>query len=323
MSAFDPAFGGAGLGDAAQQRTLATILRLLGAADLSLARLFEGHVNAIMLVSRYGSEIQIANLSKSVKGGALAGVWGADGAIGLSRARHGDASVLRGGKIFASGAGFVRRPLVTVATDGGHIMYLLRLDGQEQVDVASWPALGMRASASKAIDLTGITVGVNEEVGSPGDFMRQPFFSAGAWRFCAAQLGAAERLATLFQEQLKAKGRASDPYQLERVAGCAVACTTARFWIEEAALRFGSESLDPSAVVAFANLTRCASERAALDVLELVQRGAGLSAFLRGQPIERISRDLATYLRQPVPDLAMSDAARAILSGHLSIGDIE
>lgn len=62
------------------------------------------------------------------------------------------------------------------------------------------------------------------------------------------------------------------------------------------------------------------TERAALDVMERVQRGLGLSAFIRPHPAERICRDLATYLRQPVPDLAMSDAARAVLDGHLSIG---
>ena len=68
------------------------------------------------------------------------------------------------------------------------------------------------------------------------------------------------------------------------------------------------------AIVAFVNLTRGVTERAALDVLELVHRGVGLNGFLHPHPVERISRDLATYLRQPVPDLAMADAARAILA---------
>jgi hypothetical protein len=62
------------------------------------------------------------------------------------------------------------------------------------------------------------------------------------------------------------------------------------------------------------------TERAALDVMECVQRGTGLSGLMRPNPIERICRDLATYLRQPVPDMAMSDAARAVLAGELCIG---
>jgi hypothetical protein len=39
-----------------------------------------------------------------------------------------------------------------------------------------------------------------------------------------------------------------------------------------------------------------------LDVLEIVQRSVGLSAFSRASEMERIARDLATYLRQPAPD---------------------
>ena len=50
-------------------------------------------------------------------------------------------------------------------------------------------------------------------------------------------------------------------------------------------------------------------ERAALDVIALVERGIGLSAFTRPEPIERVVRDLSTYLRQPFPDAALDDAA--------------
>ncbi len=63
------------------------------------------------------------------------------------------------------------------------------------------------------------------------------------------------------------------------------------------------------------------TERCALDVMEIVQRGVGLASFMRPHPIERISRDLATYLRQPVPDLAMSDGAREFLASKLPVGD--
>jgi hypothetical protein len=57
------------------------------------------------------------------------------------------------------------------------------------------------------------------------------------------------------------------------------------------------------------NLARLAVERAGLDLMELVHRSVGLPGFMRPNPIERISRDLATYLRQPGPDRALTDAA--------------
>ncbi len=311
-AAFSPVHGGAGHGDPLDQQTLCKVLRLIGAADLSVARLVEGHFNAIMLVCRYGTEQQIQSLAESVEDGALSGVWGAEDSEGLRRHCLGEVWTLEGRKVLASGAGFVTRPLVPVTTDAEHVLYLLDLELGERADTTSWIPTGMRATASGTIDLTGISVGKKEQIGVTGDFMRQPFFSAGAWRFCAAQLGAMERLTALYGDQLRARGRGGDPYQLERLAQCAAACGTALFWVEEAARCFGDDSLAPSAVVAFSNLTRMVTERAGLDVMERVQRGIGLMSFMQPNPIERICRDLATYLRQPVPDLAMSDAGSGI-----------
>jgi hypothetical protein len=105
------------------------------------------------------------------------------------------------------------------------------------------------------------------------------------------------------------------------LAQCVAAVKTARSWVEEAARRLSGEEAESSNVVAYANLTRMVTERCALDAMEAVQRGMGLISFIRPNPIERISRDLATYLRQPVPDLAMSDGGRAFLNSTLSVGE--
>ena len=320
MAPFGERHGGVGLAEPEHQGHLCSTLRILGGADLSLARLFEGHVNAISLVARYGTPGQSEKLAQDVQRGELAGVWGAEDAAGLKRLRRADVWRLEGRKILASGAGFVRRPLITISSENGPVMYLLDLRGDENADVGGWRALGMRATATGTVDFTGMAVTAEDRVGLPGDFLRQPFFSGGAWRFCAAQAGAIERLTELYRDQLVTRGRGGDPYQLERLAQCVAASGTALFWVEEAARRLADESLKPEGVVAFTNLTRMVTERAALDVMERIQRGIGLAAFIRPHPAERICRDLATYLRQPVPDLAMSDAARAVLAGHLSVG---
>jgi alkylation response protein AidB-like acyl-CoA dehydrogenase len=322
MSPFGEAYGGAGLSEGIRQPELCAILRVLGSADLSIARLFEGHVNAIALVCRYGNSRQIEELAESAARDNLAAVWGADDAAGLKIDRTSGQPRLKGHKILASGAGIVTRPLVTAADEQGQVLCLLRLSGSEPVDISGWQALGMRSTATGAIELSGIAITEQERIGSPGDFMRQPFFSGGAWRFCAAHLGAVERLVDLYREHLISRGRGADPYQLERLAQSIASAKTARFWVEEAARRFAGDSSDLASVVAFVNLTRMVTERAALDVMETVQRGTGLTAFIRPNPIERISRDLATYLRQPVPDLAMADAAREMLTSSVSVGDL-
>jgi alkylation response protein AidB-like acyl-CoA dehydrogenase len=201
------------------------------------------------------------------------------------------------------------------------VLCLLNISRDMPADLTGWQAQGMRSTATGSIALSGLQIGSQHLVGSPGDFMRQPQFSGGAWRFCAAHLGAMERLVDLFREHLVTRNRGQDPYQLQRLAQSAAATKTARFWIEEAARRLSTNTNEPMAVVAFANFTRMVTERCALDVIETVQRGVGLTSFIRPHPIERICRDLSTYLRQPVPDLAMSDAARALLTSPLSVGE--
>jgi alkylation response protein AidB-like acyl-CoA dehydrogenase len=320
MSPFPKEYGGAGLSDPNRHHELCSLLRLIGAADLSVARIFEGHVNAVSLVVKYGDRSQIRTLSDRVAKGGLSAVWGADDAQGLHVVNE-EQVVLQGRKILASGAGFVTDPIVTAKAEDGQVMCLLHLTMDEKIDLSAWTAQGMRSTATGAIELSGKTLSSANMIGVAGDFMRQPYFSAGAWRFCAAHVGAIERLVDLFRDHLVARGRGEDPYQLQRLAQCIAAAKTARQWVEETALRLSLSEADPGNVVAFANLTRMVTERCALDVMETVQRGVGLTSFIRPNPIERISRDLATYLRQPVPDLAMSDGARTFLASNLSVGE--
>jgi len=43
--------------------------------------------------------------------------------------------------------------------------------------------------------------------------------------------------------------------------------------------------------------------------MQLAQRSLGLAAFVRPHPVERLCRDLATYLRQPAMDMVLDEAA--------------
>lgn len=53
-------------------------------------------------------------------------------------------------------------------------------------------------------------------------------------------------------------------------------------------------------------------EFAGLDIIRLVQRSLGLTAFRAGTLTELLLRDLATYLRQPAPDIALDVLACTI-----------
>jgi alkylation response protein AidB-like acyl-CoA dehydrogenase len=180
-------------------------------------------------------------------------------------------------------------------------MVLVPLARDERADLSGWTAQGMRASATGAVDFTGLRVEPSDLIGQPGDYLLQPDFSARAWRFAAVHCGGAGAVLGALREHLRRTGRGAHPNQAARLGQAAIAAETARLWVEAAAARAEAPGAGADAV-AHAGLARLAVERAALDVLELAQRYVGLQAFMRPNPIERITRDLATYLRQPAPD---------------------
>lgn len=305
--------GGVGLGTEPEAGDLAAVLRLIGYGSLALGRIYEGHVNALQLVARHGTSAQRARLFTDAREGHLFGVWNTDppGAC----LKLGDDRRLHGVKTFASGAGFVTRALVTVKDEPGAppLMLIVPLEPGRRADLARWRAHGMRASATGTVDFEDIAISEDEILGGWDDYHRQPAFSGGAWRFAAVQLGGIEAVFDAWRAHLAMTGRGSDPHQLSRIGEGAISVESARLWVERAARIVANDDLAPDRVVAFVNLARLAVEKAGLDVLQLAQRSVGLQGFLRDHPLERLSRDLATYLRQPAPDRALTTAAAEIL----------
>ena len=314
MAPFPVRLGGTGLAEPVAVDALAAVLRLVGGGDLSVGRLYEGHVNAVALVARYGSACQLERLAEDVRAGGMSGVWNAEGAEPAGLVPDGAGWRLAGRKILASGVGSVSRPLVPVARGGATVMALPRLGPGERADLSRWTAQGMRSTATGTVDLEGLPIGADDVVGGDDDYRRQPTFFGGAWRFCAVQLGAVERLLDLYRADLVRLGRGGDPYQRQRVAACATAAETAALWVGQAARMVAAEARPVAEILAYVGLTRGVVERAGLDVMEAAHRGLGLGAYLRPHPVERVARDLATYLRQPAPDGAMADAAATVLA---------
>src|SRR4051812_27750771 len=324
-----PAYGGLGLGTTPEGAlALLDVLRWIGHGSLPLGRLYEGHVNALALIARFGNASQIELATRDADEGVLFGVWNTQASDGLALEETQAGRRLQGRKTFASGAGFVGRPLVTATVnDGGVVMVLPRPDREtgngRRADLSDWCAHGMRASATGSYDFSGLAVSANDIIGNKDDYHREPNFSAGAWRFATVQLGGIERLLDEARLHLRQAGRSSDPHQLARAGEAAVAAETAKLWVTRAAeLAEQDEGRDPEQVIAYVNLARSAVERAGLDVLELVHRSVGLAGFLRTHPIERLSRDLATYLRQPAPDRALTTAAAYVLGRDTPAADL-
>ena len=98
--------------------------------------------------------------------------------------------MLTGGKQFCSSAGHAGGALITARdSDGGTRMLIVRLGIGEMVTPLPSPLQGMRAAVTGAVDFTGCEVPVSSVLGEPGDYLREPDFSAGAWRGSAVALG--------------------------------------------------------------------------------------------------------------------------------------
>lgn len=325
--------GGLGLGtEPGGVGPLLRLLELLGWGSLPVGRLYEGHANALALIETFGSSEQTARFAADIRDRSYRfAVWNTEGPDGVNLLPlAGDRFRLDGAKIFASGAGHVERPLLTAALpDGGWQMLILpteRLSRPPRIDRSWWRPLGMRASASYRIDLSGVEIDRDDLVGGPGDYYRQPWFAAGAIRFAAVQLGGAAALFDAGRADLGSRGRVDDPFQQARFGEAAVALEGGRLWLRGAAeladrSPFGGAppgDVADDEMVAYANLTRTAIEGACLDVLERVERGVGSRGMLRPHPVERIGRDLTTYLRQPAPDAALAGAGRYVLASDRS-----
>jgi alkylation response protein AidB-like acyl-CoA dehydrogenase len=146
-------------------------------------------------------------------------------------------------------------------------------------------------------------------LGSPGDYDRDPRFTGGGWRFCAAQLGGIEALLVEIRSAFD-RARAADPVQRARFGSAVVATRTAGFWVAEAAARAADEDTD-AAVLAL--MTRGVVEDAGFAVMEAAHRVLGTRSAFDGERSDKIIRDLSLYLRQGGPDHARDRAAMAFI----------
>lgn len=296
-----------------ETQALADTLRLIGRVDLSLGRLYEGHVNGLQLVTAYGTEAQRRDAIEAAGRGALFGVWNTEPTPGLRiEAAAPDRWRLIGAKNFATGAGHLDRALVTaLRADGGRQLVAVDLaPAQHRADIDGWRVRGMRGTISGSFDFTDLIVGPEAMIGPPDVYQTQPRFTAGAWRFTAVQLGAIEGLVRHLRDHLVATGKGADPIQRVRFGACVSATRSAGEWVRRAAQLAETQAAE---AIPFVLMTRGVVEDAGLATMEAAARSVGTASFFTGNPIDRITRDLGLYLRQPVPDQAREGAAAAWL----------
>ncbi|TDN37430.1 acyl-CoA dehydrogenase [Hymenobacter sp. UV11] len=351
-AALSPSMGGAGLGEPAAALALLQALYHIGRGNLAVGRLWEGHVNALLLVRCFGTAAQIARAAADARAGHVFGVWNTENPAEGVHLEPLPAAPghyrLRGAKTFASGSGHITRPVLTgmlvappapaVRRDQGPSplpvpaptplltgwqLVLLRADEQPPVlDRSFWRPLGMRATASFRADFTGLEIGTEDLIGQPNDYYRAPWFGGGAARFAAVQLGGAAAVLDETRRFLRRLGRTDDPYQRQRLGEMLLLHEAGQRWLrgaaEHAALPPTPAEMPPparlEALAAYVNALRTTTEDICLQTLRLAERSVGARGLLQPEPFERLHRDLTHYLRQPAPDAAQADIGRFALA---------
>ena len=322
--------GGLGLGFESQTTAeLLRLLRILGKGNLSVGRIYEGHVNGLQLIQTFATPDQVEHFAHNARGQKIFGVWNAEAGDGLKFRPLGQKRYeLIGSKTFCSGAGHVQRPLLGgTLPDGQHQLCVVPMEQvKTQIDPSWWTATGMRGSVSYKVDFSGVVLDDSWFIGNPNDYHREPWLTLGVIRFAAVQLGGADGLVEITRNFLRKLGRTTDPYQIARLGQMALAVENGRLWLESAAEKarafapiFGGDAAatkqNVPELTVYANMVRTAIEQTAMEVMKNAERCLGTRGLLAPEPAERIIRDLRLYLRQPNFDAALAAVGSYTLGG--------
>ncbi len=298
---------------------LLRLLQIIGQGSLAVGRLYEGHLNALLLMQMFGTEAQRTRWADDACRGRLFSVWNTQDEDGVRLVPiAGGKYQLQGAKTFASGADHIGRPLLTGALpDGGWQMVILPTERTYPApfDPLFWQLLGMRATASVRMDFSGLEISGDDLLGASGDYYRQPAFSGGAIRYMAVQMGGAQALLEAVRGYLRGQNRTQDLFQRERTGRIAALVETGMLWLARAGTL--ADIADAETLVEYTHMARAVVEESCLEILRLAERSVGARGLLRPHPMERIHRDLTLYLRQAGADSALVSAGRSVLESPL------
>ncbi len=304
--------------DPATPSALLDLLRALyaiGRRDLPLGRLFEGHVDAVQIVFRYGTAAQRDMLTATLSTGALLGVWGA--ALPGEPLRL-DGDHLTGGKSYASGADICTHALLTADAAQGQQLVLLDLAASPPaIDRDWWQTNGMQRSGSHIVRWHRAAIARDQLIGDPNAYAREPWFSGGALRFAAVQAGGIAALFDHARAHLLALDRARDVHQLGRLAELLRLAEAAAGPVRRAAGQWFAAS-DDATRLAWVAAARVAVLEAGERACVIAEQAVGLPGRFASHPLASAIADLATYLRQPAPDAQRMRVGEAVAAGCIA-----
>ncbi len=260
-------------------------LAQVAAADLPLAKLFEGHTDALAIQAELGARTEPG----------LWGVWCAEPAshrVAITPAADGRLDVT-GMKAWCSGAADLDHALVSGWNAAGEpCLAAVALDQPGVTRQASdWCAPGMRGSGTVSVRFLHARA---TPVGAPGQYVRRPGFLHGGAGIAACWYGGLMRIAERLRDE--ARRPAPDPFRLAHLGAVDVAVSQARAVLREAAAAIDARP-DDACALATAR-ARLAVEAAADTVLRHATRALGAGPLCKDAAYAQAMADLPVFMRQ-------------------------
>lgn len=262
-------------------------LAAIGRQDLSLARLAEGHADAVAILNELGGRRPAV--------GSRWAVWAAEPPAPVVHAEpHPDGWLLTGTKPWCSGAHACTHALVTGRIGDERALFAIELGARAEPVEGTWPAVGMAGSDSGAVRFAAAPA---ERVGEPGQYLARPGFWHGAIGVAACWYGGACGVADILLRQARA-GRAG-PHALAHLGAVDAALHATGVTLADAARAVDADPRDSSGVArAMAMRVRAVVEQTCEEVLVRVGRGTGAGPLGSDAEHARRVADLTVYLRQ-------------------------
>jgi hypothetical protein len=258
--------------------------------DLSLAKLYEGHTDALAILHELGHP---------ACGQGSWAVWAAEAPEGraLIEAAAGGALRLRGAKCWCSGAADVNHGLLTAWHADGRGPQLVRVAmAQPEIAVSreAWHAVGMADSASLTVSFHGARA---QALGNVGDYLSRPGFWQGGAGVAACWYGGAKALAQALRRAVADAAPSGAPaFRAAALGKVELALAATAAVLREAALWIDAHPRDDASTVALR--ARLAAEECAATVQSECGRALGASAYCRDERFARMAADLPVFVRQ-------------------------
>lgn len=270
--------------------------------DLALARLLEGHADAIRILEEAGVPPRAG----------VYGVWASRSVgTGLRATREERGWRLAGELRFASGSGLLDRALVPGwLSPDEHLLFDVDA-GCLDPDPGSWrtPAMDASRSFTGSVDTTCASADV---VGPSSFYLSRPGFVVGGLGVAAVWAGGAQAVVELVADELRAFQ--PSPHQMRRLGEMEQASWQARTAVLSTAARL--PDLATSRLAREVAQARTAVVRACDEVAQQATHVVGPGGLSRNARLSRTLADLTVYVRQHHTDSELAALGEHALCAH-------